>query len=121
MTYGPKDMYWIAHAIALEKGPRVIIFGGKQYAAFALERAEVEEIFEDNHYKLKRRTWRDALAEWPRYGAEVSKKAFDSNYKGNWYVMFHNIDKSHFADLQLKSNNEGCYHYPQLAEGVRVE
>ena len=118
-------MYWIAQAVAIQKGPTTIIFAGKKYAAYALSRREVEAIFEDNHYNLSRSTWRRAMKDWQRYGALISERAFDKTYFGDWTVMFDNIDKKNFDVLdhyytEFKESQSLSEMYPIIAEGAAL-
>lgn len=118
--YNAKDMYWIAQAVAIEKGPSAIIVDGKQYASYNLSRTQVEDLFEDNHYNLDRISWRNAIKNWKRYGAVVPKVALDPTYHGDWYILFDNIDKKNHVALRMFAEKEGCFYYPELAEGVKA-
>jgi len=102
----------------MSKGPRTLIWDGKQTAAFTLNRREVEELFEENFYNLNRSTWRTAMKRWVEYGVLINEVAFDQTYMGNWSIIFTNIDRENFKWLQMYSNDHECFYLPDMAEGA---
>lgn len=116
--YSPKDMYRLALAKALKNGPGIIPVNGERIACYYLNRKDTEDLFEDNHFKLTRCTWRDDLEEWPRYGAVVPKEALNPEFRMNWFIIFKNIDKDCHLTIRMMAEDSSCGYYPKNPEGV---
>lgn len=111
-----KDMHRLALAKALKIGPRVIIANGEKMAAYGLYRAELDELYEDNHFVTTRSTWLTHIESWPKYGAVVPQDLKKNT--GEWFVIFGYIDKTHFKQLQMFAENNDSGYYPRLPEGA---
>lgn len=118
--YNAKDMYKIALAQAIDNGPVAIPLNGQRTACYALDRDQVETLFEDNHYNLDRSTWRTALGRWIRYGAIVPKIALDKECRTNWFVVFNLLSKDDHLKIRMLAETENCLYYPALAEGAKA-
>lgn len=111
----PKDMYWEGLKEALEKGPRKIVSKEGPMAVYALNRIELDGLFEDNHFVTQRQTWLKYISAWPKYGAVVPKDILTST--DNWSVIFSYIDKDHWNSLRAFADKNDYGYYPELPEG----
>lgn len=90
-------------------------------AGFILDRHELEELFEENHYQLRRRTWRDAICDWQRMDVLVPvKQVQDKNCTSNWKIMFGHVSKEDHVRIYMVADKNDCRMYPAHPEGVTV-
>jgi len=116
--YNARDMYYMASAMALKKGPIIVPVNGKMTAVYALNRKEIENLFEENHFALRRSTWRNHLEDWDRYGALVPKEAFKKEILSNWYVIFTTIGKDDLTALHMFAEKNDVWYLPEFSGGM---
>ena len=114
------DIYRLAVAKAIKKGPTMKIIGGYMTAGYMLNRSELRELFKGNHYALRRSTWKDHISDWAEdYNAIVPpRKVLDDDNIKDWAVVFGLIDIENHKRLRMYAEDNDCVLYPLVAEGA---
>ena len=110
-------MYLLAEALAAKKGPRVLQSGEKKIVAYYLTRDELAELFMENHYNLRRSTWRNCIQDWIWWNAYVPVEVKNPE-KTRWSVLFGLLDKEQFGKLLKLAEDNDCTYYPKQPEGA---
>lgn len=114
------DMYKLAIAKAIKAGPRTAIIDGVQLSGYMLEKQEVIDLFKENHYAIRRSTWKDHVKGWTDYDVKVPKKSVDNDSVPTWWIVFGWIDKANHKKLRMFAEDNDTDFYPQLAEGLKA-
>lgn len=102
--YGMADMHYIAQAIAIEKGPRLVYSQGQKLAIFGLTKQELVNIYTDHGFSPRRKTWLNQIQDWGSdvysFGDLIASNFFQEN---SWkaYVVFVNLSKEEIVKLKM--------------------
>lgn len=112
MTKGPKKMYDIAYAKAVEKGPRIVTLkDGKKVSVYCLSKTELRsEVFGVNDFNIRGQTWLEWINTWKEEHGDraPSKAVILSPGSADWTYIFMGVDKDDLIDLRMFAEDNGA-------------
>ena len=101
----------MAYRAAVKKGPRILTYNGKEYAAYAMTKDELDcEIYSPSGYNTDTGSaWLKQIFRWQKFGAFTFPEFVvkDPTQK-DWWVAFRNISDSEKFHLDSFAIEHKC-------------
>lgn len=120
MVFSTKQMHTIAVAAAIEKGPCTLGIDGEQYAAYALTKKELYQLFVGHGYSADRTRWLSTIEAWgnPNLWNELVPNTLRDPNNWSCCVLFRNLDDDTLKGLQIYAENVGAKAWPKIGAEV---
>ena len=115
MVYSVKQMYDVALADVIKKGPRIVHIDDKDMAAYALGRKELLQLFVEKDYQPKRSTWLTCIEQWRDLFDVIVPKGISTNKtEQSFIVIFSNVGEQNLLYLRMFAEDNNIGYYPVI-------